>query len=240
MEEVDWIYQKHPGSLSGYWTHPVPQMSKLWFDDRCYRINGGSFKKALDPATMNDVIKTALGDNVIHIDPANNYGIDMEPQARQSYITKYHPQNYWESGLCIPDPHDPFYNFLTHHQRRLLVHLGASPDLCFINNNKFGIVELKCPINQRVYPDVKATQRARSSHYQQMQANCGILGSTVCNYYVYTPSEQLNVSVHLDLLVYRRTITNLLSLIERYIVPYVDLERLSLPTELKDYYLRGG
>jgi hypothetical protein len=73
-----------------------------------------------------------------------------------------------------------------------------------------------------------------------MQANCGILGSTVCNYYVYTPSEQLNVSVHLDLLVYRRTITNLLSLIERYIVPYVDLERLSLPTELKDYYLRGG
>ena len=229
-----WQYMRPVGGLSGFWVHPAVQMSEAWFADRYGRLNGQGHQKVLNASTRDEVVATALGDNIIHVDPAHSYGIDMEPRARCSYINQHvlPSGSYWETGLCIPDPADPVFGWLPVHLRRLLVHVGASPDLCMIQRGKFCIAEFKCPEKQVIYPDVLATGRARTSHYHQMQSNCGILGASACDYYVWTPTKQHRLTVSFNKELFNRTLANVLSVIEKHIVPEVDYSKMTMPAQL--------
>lgn len=220
--------------------YSAPQMDPDWMAARRGRINGGTWYDVVNNRLEPEFVEKVCGDNIITITPGASYGIDNEDTARQTYLTEHRvaADNWFIPGLCIPGSAGKLHSWIPVEERFLLAHVSGSADLVLHRREQLRVVELKCPITGKIYPDA-LRGRARPGHYTQVQANAGIMGAERCDYFVWTPTNGTKcIRMGFNEPHYRAALTAVMETLKKRIIQHVDLKKFILPDALKEMYAR--
>jgi hypothetical protein len=239
-----WSYHKSRQSIAGFYMNHEPQLSIGWESARHGKLTAGSLKYFLNYADLDESSRLKLAYDVMYgkiPSRPEDDSISSENIARSAYCQQFvHPahQTAVIPGLCVPDPFDPFYNFIPENKRFMLLNMCASPDLliCDRNNEWMKMVEIKCPQKGELYPAVLRKNRPLPKHSLQCQWYMGILGCSVGDYYLYHPENTYNVSVE-NTGLWKSRIMNCIDFISHYIVHEPVITCMNIPEQLEDYYL---
>ena len=234
-----WRLKHSKGARASFYEYTAPQMSPGWMEARRYRFTGNSWLSALAPDKLQGIIQRVLGDGVI-VPTGSLHGITSEPRARASYISEANLGSDWRvPGLCIPNPFDPWYNWIPREKRFLLLFTGGSPDLMFgvTSRGEYGIAEFKCPESKEIYPDVLSTNKSRYSHYGQMQANTMFVGASFCDYFIWTENRTFKLRTHCSQKFIRDILPKILLLIEKHVLPHFNENEFLIPEDLKEWFI---
>ena len=159
------------------------QRSEGWFAERLGKPTASSFHRIITPtgksaagtdSYINELVAELItGKRVeIPVTPAMQRGIDLEPDARQTYefITG---QDVFDIGLCLHDDLD----------------CGASPDGLVGDD---GLLEIKCPIASNMVGYLRdGDDKLPSKYIPQCQGQLWITGRKWLDFVAYHPDMRI-------------------------------------------------
>lgn len=228
-----------------YYEYNVKQMSDEWMKARKFRITTSKWNLISD---VEKLIVDVCGNPIIQVDSLSTdiqEIINNEDRVRQDYISLKSSDisDIRTPGLIIPNPNSKLYNFVPKEDKYLLLHLGCSPDL--IGNDRKSkrqvAIELKQPLNGKIYPDVLKFKQVRKHHRNQVNGSGGIINSIYNEYFVWTEDNgHICIKSYTSRKLFQDKILKLIQIIKEYIITHPDSSEIVLPPQLKSYYEKKG
>lgn len=224
-----------------YYELQADQMSDEWMRARQYRLTTSKWSQINNAEKLAESI---CGDPIIKVDnlPTELQEIiGNENNVRQAYIKQkgLEIKNIRTPGLIIPNPKSKLYNFVEEKDKHLLLHIGCSPDLIGIDpKTKRKIsVELKQPINDKIYPVTIKYNKVKGCHKQQVNCSGGIVNSVYNDYFVWTKNNgHVCVRSYTSKKIFQEEVLKALNFVKEYIIPNKLSMNVSLPEDLVGYY----
>jgi len=157
----------------------VEQGSEAWFQNRLGRITASKFKDLMSGEStlgykgiISDIAAEIISGEIeeTYTSPDMERGIDLEQDARKIYSELLNVE-VEETGLCIPDEDNEFYEWI-----------GISPD-----GLTDGLLEIKCP-KKRTHWNYIKSNRLPNEYKWQVQGQLFVTGAKWCDFMSYHPS----------------------------------------------------